>query len=332
MVRKPKDTDYLFISAWLRCREGSLLNRQRMERMLDAKTNEEAAKILSECGYEVPEALTVDTLNRTLSRHREQVYGELSTLCPNSALVDVFRVKYDYHNAKALVKCGATGKAPEEFLVEAGTCSWEELKKSLADSEGANIPQRLQEAMGAAKEVLAATGDPQKSDTILDRACFGEMLSLAEESGSDFLRGYIKLQIDLVNLKTALRVRRMKKNQEFLKQMLIDGGNVPCEDIAALHLAEGSFESLYTGDLQEAAALADEAALGGRQTAFERACDNVLGAYIRGNRMVPFGESVVVSYLAAKENEITQARIIMSGRLAGVSGEAIRERLRDSYV
>ena len=45
-----------------------------------------------------------------------------------------------------------------------------------------------------------------------------------------------------------------------------------------------------------------------------------------------FGDSVLVAYAAAKENEITAARIIMSGRLSGVPTESIQERLRDAYV
>jgi V/A-type H+-transporting ATPase subunit C len=48
--------------------------------------------------------------------------------------------------------------------------------------------------------------------------------------------------------------------------------------------------------------------------------------------MVPFGDSVLIAFAAAKENEITAARIIMSGRMAGVPTESIRERLRDAYV
>jgi len=41
---------------------------------------------------------------------------------------------------------------------------------------------------------------------------------------------------------------------------------------------------------------------------------------------------VAIGYVAAKENEFTAARIIMSGRMAGLGGDIIRERLRDCYV
>ena len=51
MSKKLKDTDYLSISTRVRAMENRLLTRERMERMIDARTDEEAAKVLSECGY-----------------------------------------------------------------------------------------------------------------------------------------------------------------------------------------------------------------------------------------------------------------------------------------
>ena len=40
----------------------------------------------------------------------------------------------------------------------------------------------------------------------------------------------------------------------------------------------------------------------------------------------------MAAYLAAKENEFTAVRIIMTGRLADLSADVIRERLRECYV
>ena len=42
-----KDTDYLFISSYLRCRERNLLTSARMDRMIDAPSAADAAKVLS---------------------------------------------------------------------------------------------------------------------------------------------------------------------------------------------------------------------------------------------------------------------------------------------
>ena len=71
---------------------------------------------------------------------------------------------------------------------------------------------------------------------------------------------------------------------------------------------------------------------GGSLMAFEQACDNALVNYVREAKIMRFGAAHVVSYLAAMENETTAARMIMSGRMAGLKPETIRERLRDTYA
>ena len=71
---------------------------------------------------------------------------------------------------------------------------------------------------------------------------------------------------------------------------------------------------------------------GGSLTAFERLCDNAVMGYLAQARRIPFGEHPIIGYLYAREAEITAIRTIMSGRMAGLSGEKIRERLREAYV
>ena len=89
-----------------------------------------------------------------------------------------------------------------------------------------------------------------------------------------------------------------------------------------------------TGPLAGAAELGSKLAQpgAGALTAFERECDNALTAYLEAARRVPFGEQAVIGYLYAKEAELTAVRTILAGRRAGLSGERIRERLRETYV
>ena len=49
-------------------------------------------------------------------------------------------------------------------------------------------------------------------------------------------------------------------------------------------------------------------------------------------RRVPFGEETVLGYLYAKESELTAIRTIFAGRAAGLDGDTVRQRLRDTYV
>lgn len=335
MQRKPKDTDFLFISASLRCQEANLLSRERMERMLEARSNDDAAKILAECGYKDLEPFTAQALTRSLEQARAETFAELAKFAPNKDIVDVFRIKYDYHNAKALMKARITGQKADGMLIDAGRYSPEAIAAAMGPEDavtGSPLSQTMQKAVSEAADVLSTTTDPQKSEFLLDKACYAEMLEYAVRSGSSFLLGYVKLQIDAANLKAAVRSLRMKKDSDFLKRVLLPGGNVSVESILTACLSGGSLENTFNGDLQEAAVLGQAAISGGRQTAFEKAVDNTLGAYLKGSHMIPFGDAVLIAFAAAKENEITAARIIMSGRLSGVPADSIRERLRDSYV
>ena len=70
----------------------------------------------------------------------------------------------------------------------------------------------------------------------------------------------------------------------------------------------------------------------GFRTGFERACDNAVTSYLAAARRVPFGEEAVIGYLYAREQELTAIRSIFAGRAAGLDGETIRSRLRETYV
>jgi V/A-type H+-transporting ATPase subunit C len=331
-LSKRKDTDYLFISTYLRALENKMLTKERMERMLEARTNEDAAKVLSECGYDGLEPLSQEALEQSLSRNRAAIFGELASLAPNPRLVDVFRMRYDYHNAKAIIKCAATNQDPARLLSDAGRVSPEVLLGGFTRGDYNEVPDALRQAMEDASQRLSATGDPQRCDFLLDRAYYGELSQAAKDSGSSFLQEYVQLMIDAANLRAAVRTLRMHKGIDLLSAVIVPGGSVSTSAISAAVLSGGNLEGVFVGPLQNAAVLGDAAIHGGRQTAFEKACDDALVTFLQKSRMTPFGDSVLASYLAAKENEISAARIILSGRLSGVPTESIRERLREAYV
>ncbi len=333
MANKIKDTDYLFLSTRVRALETQMLTRDRMEQMVEAKVPEDAAAVLLDCGYGDIRPLTVAGLNEALSAEQEKIYNELSFFAPDPVLIDVFKVRYDYHNAKVLLKSEAQGIDADELLLDLGRVPSRELRERLLASDFRGIPPFLQDAVQEARETLGTTKDPQISDLILDRACYQDMFSIADQAGSDFLAGYVRISIDAANLRSAVRAGRMGKGTEFLKPILFDGGNIDTGRVLSAAGAGGSLPDLYAlSMLKDAAEAGSEALEGGRLTDFERLCDNAVNEYLKTARLVPFGDAPVVAYLAAKENEFTAIRILLTGKLAGLDPETIRERLRDAYV
>lgn len=331
-VKKIKENDFLSISARVRVLETRLLTAERMERMIDAKDVNDAAKVLGECGYpELPE-VTNSALDAMLAQAQAALFEDMGKAVGNDALIDVFRCKYDYHNAKTLVKAEALKLDQDRLLLGGGRYAPAALAEDYRQEDLRAYADTFREAIGHAREVLGSSGDPQQADIILDRAYFEELTALAGASGSKFLEGYVTALIDGANLRAAVRAARLSKGGEFLRSVLVEGGSVSPEDIARVkgtELGRVFKNTAFAAAAEAGAALA--VPNGGSLTDFERLCDDAVMDYLAKARMIPFGEQPVVAYLYAREAEATAIRIILTGRMADIDGAIIRQRLRRAY-
>ena len=332
MAKKIKDTDYLAISARIKAMETGLLTRERMEQVLEARSGEEAVKILQECGYPELDARNPEAMDAALSAAREATLSDVLDGAPDPRYIDIFKLKYDYHNIKAVLKAQAMNTSPDSMLMDMGRVPAAVLKEAVLTGRLEELPEGLAAAAAEAKEVLDSTRDPQLSDIVLDRWCYQEMRTAAEETGSAFLEGYVKIQIDAANLRSLVRTVRMGKSGDFLKSVLLEGGDVGTDAVLSAG-ASGALQELYgPTPLQAAAEAGAEALRGGPLTDFEKLCDDAVGAYLAGAQFVPFGEAPLLGYLAARETEYTNIRILLMGRGAGLPADVIRSRLRAGYV
>ena len=325
-----KETNYLAITAMLAARTSGMLSLERMERMIAAPSDDEAVKVLEECGYGDLSGLSLNEINAELEKHIAAIFDEVENMVPEKALVQMFRLKYDFHNIKTIIKSHGAEVDGSSLLSDRGNVDVAQLQEAFRSGEYAMIPTPLAEAMQEASGTLSRTSNPQLADFELDRACFDEMKTIAAELDNPFLAGYVKLLIDAANLKSAVRTARMRKSADFLSSVLIKGG----ADVDRIAAADGDgLAAIFAhGPLEKAAAAGAEAMSGGSMTAFELACDNAVNEYLKNVKLVSYGPEVVTAYLAAVENETTAVRMILTGALAGVPAATIKERLRDLYA
>ena len=229
MTKRRKDTDYLFLSARIRSLERNLLTAQRLEQLLQAPSAENCSQLLSDLGYDPirDEA----TLQASLKKQREDVFAELERFMPEKELLDVFRIKYDYHNIKVLLKAP---EGAERLLMDAGTIPAGDLQRQYADGGSWQfLPGDMAAAAEKAAQLLAETGSAQRSDCVLDRACFAQLEKLAADSRCDYLRRYVRAMIDAANLRSLIRTQRLGLDAGFLREVLFPGGSVTPEAIRA---------------------------------------------------------------------------------------------------
>lgn len=327
-MSKAKDTDYVFLSAYLRAREARLLSREKQEELLNAGSFSDAAKLLTEYGYEDMSGMNSGEVEKALSRARDSEFRDLAGLAMQRELIDLFCIPHDYHNAKTLIKtCGDT-EAARQLLSDAGRVPAEQMIAAYQE-EGSELPPVLMDAMIEAKRALAETHNPQTADIILDRAYFAELIKLAEPLDNEFVTNYVRLLIDSANLRAAVRIRRMGRDADFLTEVLAPGGTVAPDGILDKFRQGESFAGLFSStELASAAVLGEAAIKGGTLTDFEKAADNAVSAYLAGADFISYGIGPVLAYLAAVENQTTALRMILTGWLRGIPAGTIRERLR----
>lgn len=323
-----QDIDYAVVSARIRTRERNLLNTRRMEQILEAHGEDEVERVLQECGYTLPDAADPEELNRTLADIQKRAITTLMPSIPDKRLLDLFRIKYDYHNIKCLLKSRAKGEDGTDMLIDMGRVPVSELCDAFRRNDFLLLPDTMAEGIEEASGILDAARDPLHADVVLDRYMFREIAELAEETESEAVQGYARILTDATNLRTVVRTKRMGKKNAFLEDVLLEGGEV---ELSALLSAVGTgaeLTELFDGELAEAAEAGRRAAEGGSLTEFETLCDDAVNGWLYDGTMISFGEYVLLAYLAELEAEFVNLRVLLLGRQAGLSADAIRPRLR----
>ena len=113
-----------------------------------------------------------------------------------------------------------------------------------------------------AAQLLAETGSAQRSDCVLDRACFAQLEKLAADSRCAYLQRYVRAMIDAANLRSLVRTERLHMDPGFLQEVLFEGGSVPVDALRA-GVGNGVAALFRSTALREAAEKGEEAVKGG---------------------------------------------------------------------
>ena len=323
--------------ARLRVLEKRLLNKLKIERMIDSTSPEDVLKILQETEYAnlMVNVKRPEDYNILLKEELNRVYSLMYKVSPDPAIVDIMSLKYDYHNIKVLLKARALDKDFSSMLIPVGTVDIEKLKSYMTNMEYKELKPIMMEAILEAEKVYHELKDPQKIDIILDKYMYIDMLARAKETEIDFMIDNIKMNIDFSNIKSIIRLKKQEKDVKFLKEVILDGGDIsnnvlvrtfeePIENLAT------KFSSLKYGEVIKLGL--EEYLKTGKLSVLEKFSEDYIMKNLKVAKYITFGPEPVFAYIIAKETEIKVIRIIMVGKLNNVDTAVIRERVREVYA
>jgi V/A-type H+-transporting ATPase subunit C len=221
------------------------------------------------------------------------------------------------------------------LIISVGSLDPSKLKKIIENKELSDFPEVIRKGINDATIIFENTKDPQMIDIILDKYMFKSLIHIKDEMKDTFIDKYVATLIDSTNLKTLLRVKKQNKDREFLESVIIEGGFLNKDKILSMlnDEAENMYGKISTSSYSEFIKNGLEYySKTGSVSLLEKLFDNYIMQMMKAAKIIPFGVEPLLAYIYAKETEIKIIRIIMVGKINNISGELVRERLRDIYV
>ncbi len=337
------DTRYAYAVARIRGMETRLLDHQWIERLL-AEDAGGALKVLADSAFQeaVADVGRPEDIEDGLVRSLAETLLTVSALSPEPELIDLFRLRWDFRNLKSLVKASVLKLSDESAdpgaegigLVDGvGTVDLTVMQKAVADGDYTSLPKVLADAARAAMETFRDNSELAGVNREFDLAMWAHHLAVATESGSEFLTGYFRTEIDLLNIRTFIRVKESGGDRMDLLRALVPGGTLD-HSLLEMHLGEPAdafARSLEYGSFGALAPVFREWT-GERAHVLELACDNILLNHVEPARTAAFGIEPLIAFILVRQIEIKLVRAAVAAKLDGVQRSEVEARLRTAHV
>ena len=193
--------DFASVVPKIKVWETKLLNKSFYDKLLDSNSLEEAVGFLQETPYGAE--LNKDNFEKTLNDSYKNLCSELHKSMKDNKIVDLVRLKNDYHNAKTLIKSRVLNNKDFSYILSNnGNINIDSIKVTLKGDGYREIPELLSKAMFEALESFEQTKDSQIIDIVFDRYMFENIVDMSKDINNAFVAGYVQSLIDLTNIKS----------------------------------------------------------------------------------------------------------------------------------
>lgn len=310
----------------VRALERGLLSQAALQRLQNAQSPDEVARLLTELGW--GECRTQRDVERQADVQVKRACDLVRECSPEPEITDCFLVKFDFLNLKVLLKARLLGIAAGN-LSECGVLNVEKLRRAVEDNSYRELPEPFRSVMEGIERHIASEPDPLYIDAELDKAMFDLIHRRMAKCGYERVRRYFCARADLTNLLIALRVSAMGRDEEFARVLMVPGG-----EIDPGQMAQVVSQPEKAGHLVRSKGYFDRIrGLTGVDTlaALEKAADDYALDLIRPERYNPESLLPLIGYLLAKEREAGAVRLIVTAKAVGMSADKLQERLRELY-
>ena len=319
----------IFANARASALEKSLIGAERLARMAESASAEDAMKILSETGFGGGLLVPASESEQLVEAEERALAAFIRENSPDKKLTRFLLAKYDFHNAEAVMRAkhlridpasmaGTEGAYPLAFLEE----------KFFADDYGAVCAPLRRACMAADALFVGGGATGRKIGALFSRAMFGGLAALAGRN--KVLSEIVAIRADAANIGVCLRTGSYLAARE----MTVAGGTLG-ED--ALRLLAGESPDTIRERLRLAPqralidAALEDASAGRPLLLLERAADSAALTVLKRAKYDNEGNLPFLRYCCYKEAELRNVQIVLTCLSNGTDRAEIRARMRETY-
>lgn len=222
--------DQLYANGRIAVMSTRLLGADKFTRLAESNTLAEAVKLLIESGYGGGAALSnPNDYEQLLIAELDEALKVLKELCGNKHAVKYFLAKYDYLNAKALMKCKYMRQDGLAFCYTEASIAPNTMQQAFVSDDYSVCSKNMAEACDAIDTAYAeGNRSPSIVDVTLDKAMFADMLIYANKCRLRFrfVKEMFAYLADTTNLMSAYRVKKAGLDKSVYADMLVIGGKI----------------------------------------------------------------------------------------------------------
>lgn len=323
-----EDWRYTFAVAQVKVLEAQMLSRAAMIDMVNAEDFEQAVDLLNSTEYALPQSKrTIAELENILLKKRSEVRKLFNDLMIDEPTVELMRAREDFANLRLAIRRKLMEKPLGTDYSNDGSVPANEFEEIFEQENYSPLPLYMREAIERAVLAYYQDKDIRQIDFAIDNFQAQYKLQTAERLNSVFLVELFRMQIDLINIRTMLRLKLAESQKT---DGLIQGGYIPLDRFKhALDLSNEAIGPLFmsTPYYEVVEPGVHYFAANNSFLKIEQHCEEHLLGFLKSTVQITAGPQPIIAYLLLKEHEIRTVRLILTAKRNDLDARLILDRL-----
>ncbi|MDD5458230.1 MAG: V-type ATPase subunit [Phycisphaerae bacterium] len=323
-----EDWRYAFATAKVRALETVLLSKPVLHDMINAANFDQTVDVLSSTEYALGQgSRTIGDIEKMLLEKRTAVRKMFCDLMEDSGIVTLLKSRVDFSNLRLAVRREVTDKPIGLDYSDDGNVPADEFEQVFESESYFKLPEHMQEAIEQAVLAYYQDKDIRRIDYAIDNVQALYAVREAEKLNNEFMAGLSKMQTDLTNIRTMLRLKFAEMD---IRDVFLEGGYIEIERFkAGIEAGFDTIPQIFFATPYHHIVDSGTHYLAGEKSflRLEQLCDEFIDGYLKSTNTIAAGPQPVIAYLLIKEKEIRDVRLVLTAKKNQLDNRVVLDRI-----